>query len=395
MIINKPNLKPSNPNFSSGPTTKRPNWSLSNLESALLGRSHRSIECKSRLRKIIDKSKNILGMPENYLLGIMPGSDTGALEASLWNLLGQRGVDVLAWENFGKDWVVDVVEQLKIKNLNVYVSDYGELPDLSKINFTNDVIFTWNGTTSGVKVPNGDWIPDNREGLTICDATSAIFAMPIDYKKCDVLTWSWQKVLGGEAAHGMLALSPRAVQRLETHQPSWPIPKAFRLANNKKLIKGIFEGNTINTPSMLCVEDVLDTLGWVDRIGGLKELFNRSNKSLGYISQWIDRISWIEFMNPNEETRSNTGITFQIKDEWFNELEENNQRKLISKITSMLADENVANDISGYPKAPPSFRVWGGGTVEPDNIRRLLPWIEWAYNEIKLQQNNLKAIKVA
>ena len=395
MTIKKPNLKPNNPNFSSGPTTKRPNWSLSNLESALLGRSHRSIECKSRLKKIIEKTKKLLDMPENYLLGIMPGSDTGSFEASLWNLLDQRGVDVLAWENFGKDWVVDVVDQLKIKDLNVYVSDYGELPDLSKVNFTNDVIFTWNGTTSGVKVPNGDWIPDDREGLTICDATSAIFAMPIDYKKCDVLTWSWQKVLGGEAAHGMLALSPRAVERLETHKPSWPIPKAFRLANNKKLIKGIFEGNTINTPSMLCVEDVLDTLGWVERIGGLKELFNRSNKSLSYISQWIDKTAWIEFMNPNKKTRSNTGITFQIKDNWFAKLDENEQRELMSKITSMLAKESVANDINGYPKAPPSFRVWGGGTVEPDNIRRLLPWIEWAYNTIKVQQNNLNKTKAA
>ena len=339
MTIDKPKSKPLNPNFSSGPTTKRPDWSLSNLNSALLGRSHRSFECKERLKEVIDKTKKILGMPENYLLGIMPGSDTGAIESSLWNLLGQRGVDVLAWENFGKDWVIDVVEQLKINNLNVYESNYGELPNLSKVNFANDVIFTWNGTTSGVKVPNGDWIPDDREGLTICDATSAIFAMPIDYDKCDVLTWSWQKVLGGEAAHGMLALSPRAIQRLESHQPSWPIPKAFRLADNKKLIKGIFEGNTINTPSMLCVEDVLDTFDWVERIGGLKELFIRSDKSLSYISQWIDRTPWLEFMNPNEKTRSNTGITFQIKDNWFSELDETDQREAMKKITSKLAKE--------------------------------------------------------
>ena len=291
---NKPKTKPNNPNFSSGPTTKRPNWSLSNLESALLGRSHRSFECKERLKKVIDKTKEILGMPENYLLGIMPGSDTGALEASLWSMLGARGVDVLAWENFGKEWIVDIVDELKIQNVNVLDVDYGFLPDFKKVNFSNDVIFTWNGTTSGVKVPNGDWIPDDREGLTICDATSAIFAMPIDYKKCDVLTWSWQKVLGGEAAHGMLALSPRAIQRLESHQPSWPIPKAFRLANKKKLISGLFEGNTINTPSMLCVEDVLDTLDWVEKTGGLKELFIRSDKSLSYISQWIDKTPWLE-----------------------------------------------------------------------------------------------------
>ena len=384
MTINKPNEKPNNPNFSSGPTTKRPNWSLSNLESATLGRSHRSVDCKLKLQEVITRTKKILNLPEDYLLGIMPGSDTGALEASLWCLLGERGVDVLAWENFGKDWVIDVVDQLKIKDLNVYEADYGKLPDLSKVSFNNDVIFTWNGTTSGVKVPNGDWIPSNREGLTICDATSAIFAMPIDYEKCDVLTWSWQKVLGGEAAHGMLALSPRAVQRLESHQPPWPVPKAFRLTENKKILSGIFAGNTINTPSMLCVEDVLDTLNWVEEIGGLKKLFERSNTSLKYISNWIDHTSWVEFMNPDKTTRSNTGITFQIKEDWFKEMDETNKRDLMSKITNILAKENVAYDINGYPKAPPSFRIWGGGTVEPDDVRTLLPWIDWAYGETKI-----------
>jgi phosphoserine aminotransferase len=387
MTINKPNLKPNNPNFSSGPTTKRPNWSLSNLESATLGRSHRSVDCKLKLQEVITRTKKILNLPEDYLLGIMPGSDTGALEASLWCLLGERGVDVLAWENFGKDWVIDVVDQLKIKDLNVYEADYGKLPDLSKVSFNNDVIFTWNGTTSGVKVPNGDWITSNREGLTICDATSAIFAMPIDYKKCDVLTWSWQKVLGGEAAHGMLALSPRAVERLESHQPPWPVPKAFRLTENKKILSGIFVGNTINTPSMLCVEDVLDTLNWVEEIGGLKKLFERSNTSLKYISNWIDHTSWVEFMNPDKTTRSNTGITFQIKEDWFREMDEINKRDLMSKITNILAKENVAYDINGYPKAPPSFRIWGGGTVEPDDVRTLLPWIDWAYGETKIGLN--------
>ena len=381
--MNKPNLKPANPNFSSGPTTKRPNWSLSNLESAHLGRSHRSVECKSKLSEVITKTKKTLNLPEDYLLGIMPGSDTGALEASLWNLLGLRGVDVLAWENFGKDWVIDVVDQLKIKNLNVFEADYGELPNLSKVNFNNDVIFTWNGTTSGVRVPNGDWIPDDREGLTICDATSAIFAMPIDYHKCDVLTWSWQKVLGGEAAHGMLALSPRALQRLQTYRPPWPIPKTFRLAENKKLISGIFKDTTINTPSMLCVEDVLDTLNWVEKIGGLEKLFDRSNSSLKFVSDWINKTPWVEFMNPNEKTRSNTGITFQIKEDWFQKMEENKKRDLMAKITNNLAKENVAYDINGYPKAPPSFRIWGGGTVEPEDINALLPWIDWAYGESK------------
>ena len=383
--MQKPNNKPNNPNFSSGPTTKRPNWSLSNLESASLGRSHRAKECKDKLNEIILRSKKILGLPENYLLGIMPGSDTGSLEAAMWCLLGRRGVDVLAWENFGKDWVIDVVEELKIENRNINEADYGQLPDLTKVNFDNDVIFTWNGTTSGVRVPNGDWIPSNREGLTICDATSAIFAMPIDYEKCDVLTWSWQKVLGGEAAHGMLALSPRAVNRLETHQPPWPIPKAFRLAKNKNILSGIFEGTTINTPSMLCVEDALDTLNWVENIGGIEKLFNRSNTSLKYISNWIDNTPWAEFMNPDETIRSNTGITFTIVEDWFLNMDNDKQREVIKKINLLLDEEKVANDINGYPKAPPSFRIWGGGTVEPEDIKDLLPWMDWAFYTVKNQ----------
>ena len=381
--MNKPNLKPDNPNFSSGPTTKRPNWSLSNLKSAHLGRSHRSAECKSKLSEVITRTKKILNLPEDYLLGIMPGSDTGALEASLWNLLGLRGVDVLAWENFGKEWVIDVVDELKIEDRNLHLSDYGTLPDLTKVNFSRDVIFTWNGTTSGVRVPNGDWIPDDREGLTICDATSAIFAMPIDYNKCDVLTWSWQKVLGGEAGHGMLALSPRALQRLQTYQPPWPIPKVFRIASKKKLISGIFEGNTINTPSMLCVEDAIDGLNWSEEIGGLDELFRRSNTSLSLIETWVQNISWVDFLNVNKQTRSNTGITFKIVEDWFVKKEEKQQRDIMKEITSLLTKENIAYDINGYPKAPPSFRVWGGGTVEPDNIKKLLPWIDWAYHQVK------------
>ncbi len=381
--MNKPNLKPANPNFSSGPTTKRPGWTTKHLEFALLGRSHRSPDCKARLKNVIEKSKNILALPKDYLLGIMPGSDTGAIEAALWCLLGQRGVDVLAWENFGKDWVVDVVDQLQITNRTVHVADYGDLPNLSHVNFANDVIFTWNGTTSGVKVPDGDWIPSDREGLTICDATSAIFAMPIDYEKCDVLTWSWQKVLGGEAAHGMIALSPRAIERLTTYVPQWPIPKAFRLAENKKLISDIFEGNTINTPSMMCVEDILDTLEWVKGLGGIKELFKRSDKTLQYISEWINNNSSFEFMNQTEKTRSNTGITFLIKDDWFKNSGETKQREIMNEIFELLYKENVAYDINGYPKAPPSFRIWGGGTVEPEDVNALLPWIDWAYGESK------------
>ena len=379
----KPDKKPSNPNFSSGPTTKRPNWLINNLEGALLGRSHRASECKERLKKVITKSKSILNLPEDYLVGIMPGSDTGALEAAMWSLLGNRGIDVLAWENFGKDWVIDVVDELKIEDRNVHLSDYGTLPDLTKVNFSRDVIFTWNGTTSGVRVPNGDWIPDDREGLTICDATSAIFAMPIDYNKCDVLTWSWQKVLGGEAGHGMLALSPRALQRLQTYQPPWPIPKVFRIASKKKLISGIFEGNTINTPSMLCVEDAIDGLNWSEEIGGLDELFRRSNTSLSLIETWVQNISWVDFLNADKQTRSNTGITFKIVEDWFVKKEEKQQRDIMKEITSLLTKENIAYDINGYPKAPPSFRVWGGGTVEPDNIKKLLPWIDWAYHQVK------------
>ena len=387
MANDKPTYKPKNPNFSSGPTSKRPNWSLEKLEKAVLGRSHRAAECKDRLNEVIKKSKEILGLPKDYVLGIMPGSDTGALEASLWCLLGERGVDVLAWDNFGKDWVIDVVDQLKIQDLNVYQSEYGELPDLTKVDFTKDVIFTWNGTTAGVKVPNGNWIPSDREGLTICDATSAIFAMPIDYDKCDVLTWSWQKVLGGEAAHGMLALSPRAVQRLESHQPSWPIPKAFRIADKKKFNASIFEGNTINTPSMLCVEDAIDALLWVESLGGLDILFKRSSLSLEYITNWIERTSWVEFISHKKETCSNTGITFKIIEDWFTKIDVSQQREVMKKITSLLSKENVANDINGYPKAPPSFRVWGGGTVESSDVSSLLPWIEWAYQEVKLQYN--------
>ena len=379
----KPETKPKNINFSSGPTAKRPGWSISTLESSSIGRSHRSSECKDKLKLVIDKSKSILGLPSDYLLGIMPGSNTGSLEAALWCLLGDRGVDILAWENFGKDWVLDVVDQLKITDCNVHESDYGEFPDLNLVNFSNDVVFTWNGTTSGVKIPNSDWIPDNREGLTICDATSAVFAMEIDYKKCDVITWSWQKVLGGEAAHGMIALSPRAVERLENYIPTWPIPKAFRIANNKKLLKGLFEGSTINTPSMICVEDAIDSLKWVEKIGGLKALLERSEKSLNYISKWVETNDWIEFLCQDVDKRSNTSITFQISEKWFKDLQIEKQKEIMKKIVTLLAKEKVANDINGYAKAPPSFRIWGGATVEPEDINLLLPWIAWSYFEVK------------
>jgi len=383
MNLEKPSIKPLNPNFSSGPCAKRPGWELNVLKGTPIGRSHRSKECKSKLNEAITKSKTILKLPDTYILGIMPGSNTGALEAALWSLLGINGVDVLAWENFGKDWVIDVLEQLKIKNVNNYVSDYGKLPDLNKVNFDNDVIFTWNGTTSGVRVPDAEWIPKDRKGLTICDATSGIFAMDMDYSKLDVITWSWQKVLGGEASHGMIALSPRAVERLETHTPNWPIPKLFRMANKKKLIKGIFEGSTINTPSMICVEDVLDSLNWVTSVGGTNELIKISNTNLSIVENWVKDSDWIKFMCEDKKNRSSTSITLLIKDEWFLKLNEEKQRGVIKNIVSTLNKEGVANDINGYPKAPPSLRLWGGATVKNDDMKKLLPWIDWAYNNAK------------
>ncbi|MBT3777371.1 MAG: phosphoserine transaminase [Pelagibacteraceae bacterium] len=383
--MEKPNLKPNNPNFSSGPCAKRPGWKIENLTNANIGRSHRSAEAKAKLKLVIDKSKELLNLPNDYVVGIMPASNTGSLEAALWSLLGQKGVDILAWENFGKDWVQDVVKQLKLTNINVHDVDYGEFPDVSKVNFKNDVIFTWNGTTSGVKVPNADWIPDNREGLTICDATSAIFAMPINYNKCDVITWSWQKVLGGEAAHGMIALSPRALSRLETYTPEWPIPKIFRIANNKKIIKGIFEGSTINTPSMICVEDALDGLIWAENNGGLEFLLETSTTSFDKVYNWIKENDWVTFLskNQNKEYLSNTGITFKICEDWYLSKNEDDQRMIVKQICKILLDENVAYDINGYPKAPPSFRIWAGGTVQPDNIELLLPWLKYAYYKVK------------
>ncbi len=383
MTLTKPTNKPLNPNFSSGPCAKRPDWNISLLKNSPVGRSHRSKECKNKLKQAIDKSKQVLKLPSSYSLAIMAGSNTGALESALWSLLGCRGVDVLAWENFGKDWVIDILDQLKIKNVNAHQADYGKIPDLSKANFKNDVVFTWNGTTSGVRVPDANWIPDDREGLTICDATSGIFSMDIDFKKLDVITWSWQKVLGGEAAHGMLALSPRAIERLETYTPSWPIPKLFRLANKKKLVKGIFEGSTINTPSMICVEDVLDSLNWVESVGGTTELIKISNENLKIVEDWVSKSNWIKFMNDNKKTRSSTSITLLIKDEWFKKFNEDEQKDFIKKVISKLDSEGVAKDINGYPKAPPSFRLWGGATVQNSDMKALLPWIDWAYNSVK------------
>ncbi len=383
MIMNKPIKKPNNPNFSSGPCAKRPGWSISNLRTDTLGRSHRAKLPKQRLLDVINLTKEILRLPEDYRVGILAASDTGAIEAAMWSLLGARGVEVLAWENFGNDWVKDIKDQLKPENLTIHKVDYGKLPDLKKLNFDNDIVFNWNGTTSGVCVPNADWISKDRKGLTICDATSAVFAMDMDWSKLDVVTWSWQKVLGGEAAHGMIAMSPKAIQRLSEYQPNWPIPKIFRLANNKKVIEGIFKGETINTPSMLCVEDAIDALNWIKSIGGFSGSIQKSQKNLEVVKQWVHSKDWVDFLAEDPQTISSTSICLKITADWFLKLSEDDQQAKIKEINSMLDKEGVAYDINAYRTAPAGFRIWGGATVEASDIETLLPWIEWGYQSIK------------
>ena len=381
--MNKPISKPKNPNFSSGPCAKRPGWSINNLRTDTLGRSHRAKLPKQRLLDVINLTKEILQLPEDYRVGILAASDTGAIEAAMWSLLGARGVEVLAWENFGNDWVKDIKDQLKPENLTIHKVDYGKLPDLKKLNFDNDIVFNWNGTTSGVCVPNSDWISKDRKGLTICDATSAVFAMDMDWSKLDVVTWSWQKVLGGEAAHGMIAMSPKAIQRLSEYQPNWPIPKIFRLANNKKVIEGIFKGETINTPSMLCVEDAIDSLNWIKSIGGYSGSIKKSQKNLEVIKKWVQSKDWIDFLAEDPQTISSTSICLKITADWFLKLSEDDQQAKIKEINSMLDKEGVAYDINAYRTAPAGFRIWGGATVEASDIETLLPWIEWGYQSIK------------
>ena len=382
-MIKKPTTKPKNPNFSSGPCAKRPGWDIKNLKTDSLGRSHRAKLPKQRLAEVINLSKELLNIPSDYKVGIIAGSDTGAIEAAMWSLLGKTGVEVLAWESFGSDWVKDIKEQLKIKNLTIHQSDYGDLPDFQKINFDNDIVFNWNGTTSGVCLPNADWITDNRKGLTICDATSAVFAMEMDWHKLDVTTWSWQKVLGGEAAHGMIALSPKSLERLSEYQPTWPIPKIFRLANNKKVIEGIFKGETINTPSMLCVEDAIDALNWIQSIGGSKGSIDKSQSNLQVVKTWVETKDWIDFLAKDSSTLSSTSICLKITDPWFLGLSVDQQQLKIKEINSLLDKEQVAFDINAYRTAPPGFRIWGGATVESSDIETLLPWIEWGYQSIK------------
>jgi phosphoserine aminotransferase len=379
----KPTSKPLNPCFSSGPCAKRPNWSLDALKDAALGRSHRAKLGKNKLAEVIDRSKKILGMPDNYLLGIVPASDTGAIEMAMWSLLGARGVDVLAWESFGAGWGADCKNQLKLTNLNIYKADYGKLPDLSKVDWKRDVIFTWNGTTSGVRVPNGDWIPANREGLSICDATSAVFAMDMPWDKLDVVTWSWQKVLGGEAAHGMIALSPRAVERLQSYTPAWPLPKIFQMTKGGKLIDGIFKGETINTPSMLCVEDQIDALKWSESVGGISGLIKRSEANLSAIANWVSKSNWAAFLAEDVKTISCTSICLKIIDPWFTSLGADAQAEAAKKIASILEKEGVAYDIGAYRDAPAGIRIWGGATVETSDIENLLPWLDYAWSEVK------------
>lgn len=379
----QPIQRPQRPYFSSGPCSKRPGWHLEVLNNALVGRSHRSGPGKARLKEVIDRTKSILGIPEDYLCGIVPASDTGAVEMAMWSLLGARGVDMVAWESFGSGWVTDVQKQLKLPDCRLIKAEYGHLPDLSQLDCDRDIVFTWNGTTSGVKVPNGDWIADNRQGLTIADATSAVFAMDIPWTKLDVVTWSWQKVMGGEAAHGMLVLGPRAVERLESYTPAWPLPKIFQLTKGGKLNAAIFQGSTINTPSMLCVEDALDGLKWAESLGGVSALMARSQANLTAITHWVDQTEWVDFLAVDPATRSNTSICLKIVDPWYTALAAEDQAKGAKQLASLLDKEGVAYDIGSYRDAPPGLRIWGGATVDTADIEALTPWLDWAYEQMK------------
>ena len=375
--MNKPTAKPNNPNFSSGPCAKHPGYDVNNLNLNSLGRSHRSALGKQRLKLAIDLQREVLGVPDDYLLGIVPASDTGAVEMALWSLLGERGVDVLAWESFGSGWVTDIVKQLKLEDVRVMEADYGEIVDLNAVDTDRDVVFTWNGTTSGVKTPNGDWISETREGLTICDATSAVFAMDLPWEKLDVVTYSWQKVLGGEAAHGVIILSPRAVERLQSYTPPWPMPKIFRLTKKGELIKGIFDGATINTPSMLAVEDIIDTLEWAKS----NDLKARSEANLSALEEWVAKTEWIDFLAEDKSIRSNTSVCLKFVSAEVANLSADEQQAFVKSITKTLETEEAAYDIGGYRDAPPGIRIWCGGTVETSDIQALTPWLEWAYGE--------------
>ncbi|MDX6751069.1 phosphoserine transaminase [Geminicoccaceae bacterium 1502E] len=377
--MHQPAVRPQNPSFGSGPTTKRPGWSLEALSGALVGRSHRASPAKARIAEVGDRSRRLLGIPEDYRIGIMPGSDTGAFEAAMWSMLGARGVDVVSFESFGAGWLTDITKQLKLEDVRELGAGYGELPDLGQVSPDRDVVFCWNGTTSGVRVPDGDWIASDRRGLTFCDATSAAFAMELPWHKLDVVSWSWQKVLGGEAQHGMLVLSPRAVERLESWKPSWPMPKIFRLTKGGKLIEGIFAADTINTPSMIAVEDALDGLRWAEAVGGLRALIERANRNLAVLEDWVEHSSWAAFLASDPSIRSNTSVCLSITDAAFTALEPKAQQAFIKDMTKLLAEEKVAYDIAGYRDAPAGLRIWCGATVEARDLEALCPWLDWAF----------------
>jgi phosphoserine aminotransferase len=377
----KPTRRPANPCFSSGPCAKRPGWSPAVLEGALLGRSHRSKPGLARLAEVIERSRSILQMPADYRLGIVPASDTGAVEMALWSLLGARGVDLLSWESFGEGWVTDVTRQLQLNDVRLLQAPYGRLPDLDAVDPDRDTVFVWNGTTSGVRVPNGDWIAADRQGLTICDATSAAFAMRLPWQKLDVVTWSWQKSLGGEAAHGMLALSPRAVERLESYTPPWPLPKLFRLTSGGRLMEGIFRGETINTPSMLCVEDAIDGLKWAESVGGLDGLVARAEGNLAAVARWAEGSSWLRFLAEDPATRSSTSIQLSIVEPWFLALSEEQRFTTVRAMTARLEAEGAGYDLASHRASPPGIRIWAGATVEQSDVEALLPWLDWAWEQ--------------
>ena len=378
-----PALKPSSALFSSGPTKKFPGWNLSHLSNTAHGRSHRATLPKQKLSDAVNKMSSMLGLPDGYRLGIVPASDTGAIEMAMWSVLGAKPVDILSWESFGQTWVSDVTKQLKLSNVRHLDADWGKLPDLSDVNFDNDVVFCWNGTTSGVCVPDGEWIPEDREGLTIVDATSACFAMTLDWNKIDIATFSWQKSLGGEAAHGVIILSPRAVDRLESYTPAWPMPKIFQLTKNGKLIEGIFKGETINTPSLLCLEDLLAALNWAEEIGGLDALINRSEQNLQVVSDWVDASNWAGFLAVEPNTRSNTSICLTINDPHISQLPEAERKDFAKAMTKRLEEENVAFDIGAYRTAPAGLRIWGGPTIDTSDISILLEWLDYVFEEQK------------
>jgi phosphoserine aminotransferase len=382
MTMTKPAARPVNPRFSSGPCAKIPGWTPDLLNSAFLGRSHRASECKARLKRAIDLTRKVLQVPDDHLIAIVPASDTGAVEMAMWSLLGARGVDMLAWESFGEGWITDVVKQLKIADARLIRAPYGELPGVDEVDFSRDVVLTWNGTTSGVRVPNGNFIPAGREGLTICDATSAAFAQKLDFDKLDVVTFSWQKVLGGEGAHGILILGPRAVERLETYTPAWPMPKIFRLTKGGKIIDGVFKGETINTPSMLCVEDYIKALEWAESIGGLPALINRADANAAALNAWVDRTPWIENLAVDPATRSNTSVCLKLSTSATAGLDADEAAALPKQMVKLLEAEGVAFDVGAYRDAPPGLRVWCGATVEAHDVEALTHWLDWAWSQV-------------